>query len=83
MKSNSTIIIGPFLINVTAYDNLSKVYEVIFFLDNSEFAVDNYKPYTIYCDQQHWGKTTLKAEAWDYCGNVASDTLDIYYYNPF
>ena len=81
LSIDKIIIVGGFNIEATAYDNVSGVYRVRFYLDGDCINTATEESYSRYCGIRHWGKGTIKVIIQDFAGNCAEDSLDVFYYN--
>jgi hypothetical protein len=82
--TDKVIFIGGFFIEAEAYDNVSDIYKVEFYLDDIFFSQAVSKPYIRYCGGiRHWGEAEIKVIAEDLAGNFAIDRLNVIYYNYF
>jgi hypothetical protein len=78
---NKTIVIGDFTFEAIAFDNVSGVYKVSFYLNDIWLSDLTEEPYKIHCNIRHSGNARLRVVAEDYPMNEAEDTLDFVYYN--
>ena len=80
---DTIIFIGGFTLDVEAYDPLSGLYTVEYYLNGDLINEATEPPFKRYCGVRHVGKATIKVVAYDFCRHASEDTMDILYINPF
>jgi hypothetical protein len=82
LSTDKLIFIGGFDIEVDAYDNVSGLYNIQYFLNDDLINEATNPPFNRYCGVRHVGKGTITVVAWDFCGHASEDSIDIIYFNP-
>ena len=77
----TTIIIGKITVITDAYDMMSPISKVEFYVDDVLKNTDNTAPYKWEWDETVFWRHTLKTIAYDEAGNIASDEIVVYNLN--
>ncbi|MEA2055139.1 MAG: PKD domain-containing protein [Candidatus Thermoplasmatota archaeon] len=76
-----TLIIGGIEINANAYDTISGIQKVKFYIDDTLRHTDNATPYTWEWNETAIGQYSVKVVAYDMAGNTASSEADVIIFN--
>jgi hypothetical protein len=76
-----TVIIGSIEINANAYDGLSGIEKVEFYIDNALMHTEDAMPYSWEWNETAIGPYTIKVMAYDMAGNTASGKVDAIVFN--
>jgi len=76
-----TVIIGKAMIKIDAYDEISGIGRVEFYVDGGLKEIATKKPYEWVWDERVFGIHILQAIAYDNAGNIASDEQQVWILN--